>query len=286
LSVDYPGFVNGQYVGIIISLQGGSTDTLFYGPLYRHATYRPVFREPTTMYAGQMALNTQYGSPQLHRSVNGVTWELASVPFKPWEIELIAEQGYVLLREPNSGYIIDTIRVGTPVSYPSIIRMVTVPEIADATTIPAVGVYYVPSNENFILTVIPNPNSPRANVTPLLTTNRKLIADAEGVSLSSMRDGSYTFTIYSIQEPVRISIEFPSPANTGTASDVAVWAAGQQLHIVASEPGTAVVYTLMGTAFKTVPLSEGRTTTVTSLPAGIYIISIKGENYKVWINRQ
>jgi hypothetical protein len=287
LFTDYPGFVNGQYVGIIISLQGGNMDTIFYGPLYRHAAYSPVFRSPSTMYAGQMALNTQYGSPQLHRSLNGgVTWELASEPFQPWEIMRIAELRYILLREPNSGYIIDTIKIREPAAPTALIRTVVVPDVADVTTIPGPGVYRIPSRDDFVLTVIPNPNSPRANLTPVISTDRKLLPDIEGTSMSSMRDGSYIFTIYRIQEPVKITIEFPSAAGAGTAANShAIWASGRQLHIVSPESGVATVYTLTGTVFKTVPHTGGNATT-TALPAGVYIVSFNGKNHKVLVNRE
>ncbi|MDR1602402.1 MAG: choice-of-anchor L domain-containing protein [Tannerella sp.] len=287
LSTNYAGFENGQYVGLVISLQGGNSDTVFYGPLYSHATYSPFFSTPTTLYAGMINLNTKYGSPQLHRSADdGETWQLASEPFNILDIKRVIELGYVLMREPNSGYILDTIKVrNSSPPIPDITRMVIVPAIEDVTTSPGPGEYHILSQEDFVLRLTPNPNSPRANMTPVLSTDRKLLSDTEGVSMNSMRDGSYTYTIYNIQETVNITIEFISSTGSETVKRNTIWASGQQLHIVSSESGVATVYTLAGTVFKTIPHTGGDTTT-TVLPAGVYIISFNGKSYKILVNRK
>ncbi|MDR1407701.1 MAG: choice-of-anchor L domain-containing protein [Tannerella sp.] len=283
LSTDYPNFVNGQYVGIVISLQGGSTDTVYYGPLYQHATYTASFHSPTAMYPGAMNMNIEYGSPQLHRSSNGgLTWQQASRPFDPWEISSIAETGYLLIREPNSGYLIDTIKVSFPPPT-DVIRTVIIPDIADVTISPAPGTYYVNSREDFVLTVTPHPYSTRADMTPLLTTDRQLLPDSEGIGVSSTRDGSYTFTIYYILEPVNISINFTEPSHAEESDNGVVWAEGQQLHIVAREKGVAHIYTLGGTAYRSISLYAGDST-VATLPGGIYIVTFNGKSYKIAIN--
>jgi hypothetical protein len=285
-STDYPGFKNGQYVGIVVSIQG-SMDTVVYGPLYRHATYDPVFFAPSLRYKGVLELNTQDGSPQLHRSVNGgATWKLASVPFEPWEIQQATELGYILLREPNSGYRIDTVilRVLTPAV--KIQRPVYVPCMADVQTVPPCGVHYVPSGEDFVLTVIPKPGSPQALVTPLLATDRQRLSDSESIRMTRLSDGSSLFTIHDVREPVHITIDFISQATgAGSVSDRAVWSNGERLYIAALEPGVATVYTLTGTTFQTL-LHAGGSTTSATLPAGLYIVAFNGKNYKISIRQK
>ncbi|MDR1331960.1 MAG: choice-of-anchor L domain-containing protein [Tannerella sp.] len=284
LSTDYPGYENGQYVGIIIRIPGGGIDTVFYSPLYRHAVYTPEYKAPTTNYAGKLELQVRDGSPQLHRSMTGgLSWEPASKPFTSSQIASIEEEGFILMREPNTCFVIDTVWIRHPSSTKPIIRSVILPQIDGIMIDPAPGEYFVDSRDDFTFTVTPIGRNASRELT--VATDRRLLPDNEGVSLVNVRDGSYVFTIHYIQEPVIISINLSG--STVSAEEIengnAVWTDGRQLHITASEPGIATIYTLSGTAYRTISLYAGDST-VATLPDGVYIVSFNGKSYKAVIH--
>jgi len=286
-TTDFPGFVNGQYVGIVVSIPGGSTDTVFYGPLYRHASYAPVYIPPGPGYNGKLELNITDGSPQLYRSVNGgLSWTLASTPVNQWEIDWIGDLGFILFREPNSGYAIDTIWLRHEELIPELLRQVIVPSVEGLKTEPPAGSYYVMSRDNFVLTI--EPELARANIPLTISTNRQLIPDERGLvvvktaNVNRALPDVYVVTVYSVQEPTVFDIKFnPIDAVDSSTADE-VWVSDNRIHIHASKQGTVTIYTLSGAVAKTIALYQGDSTVV-SLPSGLYIAIFNGKNYKIAI---
>ena len=296
-TTDYPDFENGNYIQVIASLSingaRGKDSVIVNGPLYRHAEYRPVWSRPSTLYSGKIELNTTYGSPKLHFSVNGgLSWTLAAQPFKPWEIEAAFDQGYILMRDPRSGYKIDTLWAPPPTTPPGLIRTVVVPHIEGWLMDPAPGAHRIDSRTDFLLHIVPSSDFLRAagETDITVSTDRRLVSDEQGVALHSFVDhaGSkyYVFTIFKVQEDTRISIVVPQVEGIEDteASAPAVWAEGDRLHIRAAAAGQLAIYTLNGALYRTLALYAGDST-VATLPPGVYIVRANGKSYKVSITQ-
>ncbi|MDR1779131.1 MAG: choice-of-anchor L domain-containing protein [Tannerella sp.] len=282
LSADYLGFENGQYVGIVISIPAGGSDTIFYSPLYKHATYDPVYDMGTDYYGATADLGVTNGSPMLHRSVNGQDyWRLNTLPFTQWELDEIGEEGFVLLREPNTCFPIDTVWLRDGIVIPPLIRTVTLPEIEGVVINPAPGVYRINSRDNFTFTITPLGRN--ADLQLVVATNRKLVSDTEGIKITApnTRDGSYTITIYEIQEPVDVQITFTTADEA--VENGKVWADGRRLYVGSATSGIATVYAETGLKVMTIPVLKGETVS-TPLPAGFYIVKTgDGASYKIVI---
>ncbi|MDR3261858.1 MAG: hypothetical protein LBT78_08495 [Tannerella sp.] len=160
---------------------------------------------------------------------------------------------------------------------PPIGRPVTLPSVAGFTTDPSAGVHSVPSRSHFTFTLTPVVALP-AGQAPSVTTNRRLIPDADGVKVTPNADGSYTVIIYRVQEPTTVSIGFTTANDAITAARV--WSAGQTLYIHAPQSGTARIYGVTGQLVKTVAHTADETAQ-TALPRGVYIVVANGKTYKV-----
>lgn len=284
LSIDYDGFVNGEHVGILVSVgvaSGIQTDTVLYSPLYKHAEYdTPVYHSPTVHYKGKLEIPITYGSPQLHRSLNGgLTWELASYPFTQSQIANIDDGSLILYREPNTCFPVDTIRIRKANDIPLILRPVEIPETDHITTVPEPGVHYINSREDFIFTIFPGEDY--AGKLPVVSTGRAGKPDSEGVIITANEDGSFTVRIRQVQEPITLTIDFVT--HNTKVENKSVWTNGHQLHITPDKSGIATVHTTAGMLVKTLALTEGETSSL-ALPVGFYIVTMdNGESYKIAI---
>jgi hypothetical protein len=93
--------------------------------------------------------------------------------------------------------------------------MITLPEIAGATTVPTAGRYNVPSGEDFAFILRPTATD---DLQPKVTTGR--LSDAEdGVVITPQADGSYHVRIVNVRLNLTLSVEFTAGApSTGTAT--------------------------------------------------------------------
>lgn len=283
--VDEPTFENGAEGYFITNSYDPSnpgviftSDTTDVYNFYKRFTTSVKYSQPTVGYAGRLDLGIKDGSPDLFRSLNGgLTWEKASLPFTKSQIANISIGDVVLLKEPNSCWFSEVI-VGKEVGAPVIMRPVTVPEVSGAITSPMAGEHYIESREDFVLIVTPT----GANVgkVPELKTNRTTVPDSEGVIRVDNGDGSYTFIIRCVQQPLTLSFDFVT-GNASIDNGTNVWATSGQLFIYSPEAVAASIYDASGALVKTRNVSAGETAQ-TLLPSGIYFVSLNNGNaYKV-----
>jgi hypothetical protein len=139
------------------------------------------------------------------------------------------------------------------------------------------GPQYVASGDSFKFVIRPSLGT--FTTPPSIITGRPgeaaLVCTPNG-------DGTYTAIVRNILQSLNLQIN----AITVGKSEVpvsGVWSSGRELHIVASVSGQATVYTLTGTRVKTIPLVAGETVVDSTLPPGIYLVALEGQNSKVII---
>jgi hypothetical protein len=139
-------------------------------------------------------------------------------------------------------------------------------------------VHYVRSRDNFVFTVIPA--SRYANEPLAVTTSRTRVADKDGVSIVKNANGSYTVTVFAIQDRTEIFISFfDISADNGAVSGNRVWAYKNELHVKTTvDASTLRIYNLAGQLYKQQPLASGET--VVALPQGVYVVSIDDSGMK------
>jgi Leucine-rich repeat (LRR) protein len=154
---------------------------------------------------------------------------------------------------------------------------VKLPSVAGFTTDPPAGAHSVPSGTDFtfrLTSAAPTPAGLRLEV----ITNRLLLPDAEGLLITPNEDGSYTVTLFHVQEDTEISIGYTLSAASIPAAKV--WASGHTLYIHATQSGTARIYGVTGQLVTTLPLTPDETAQ-TTLPQGVYIVVANGRTYKI-----
>ena len=254
----------------------GDTSTVFN--VYKRFTANVVFKRPTVNYAGKLELNVKDASPHLFRSLDrGITWENAYLPYTQSQITNLAEDegGYIMLKEPNSCWS-TTISVGGDITNPIIQRPIWVPEISNAILSVKPGTNYVTSRNHFVFTI--TPTGANAGMMPVIHTDRISIPDSEGVKVVSNGDGSYTVTIYQVQEAINLTVDFTTD-NTAIEDNNKVWSANGQLYVASSEAGVVRIFNAAGTLIKTLTITEGETVQ-TALPLGFYIVTVNNNVYK------
>jgi hypothetical protein len=149
---------------------------------------------------------------------------------------------------------------------------------------PSPGIFSVESMHNLKITLTPLGTLPDGYV-PKVTTNRRLIPDDKGgVNVTLNDDGTYTVRIMRIQEETVITIAAsPATASENISAVARAWSYGRQLYIVAGATnGQAYIYSISGVLVKIIPFAAGETVH-TTLPTGIYIVTVDGKRYKVMI---
>jgi hypothetical protein len=282
--IDNPTFENGAE-GYFITVsynpnapsQVYARDTTDIYKFYKRFTTNVKYMQPTVQYAGLLELNIQNGSPDLFRSLNrGLTWENAYLPFSKSQIaNFVPDEDVILLKEPNSCWASE-VSVNKGSGEFVIERPVDVPELSGATTVPIAGRHYIDSRDNFVITV--TPTGANAGMIPVLTTNRTSIPDSDGVIRVDNGDGSYTFTIRLVQEPITISLDFTT-GNASVENGDKVWSDNGQLYVTSSNAGLIRIFNAAGTLFKTFKVAAGETSQI-SLGAGLYIVTINDRVYK------
>jgi hypothetical protein len=157
----------------------------------------------------------------------------------------------------------------------------TVPTVQGAEILPAAGFRYVASGDSIKFVIRPS-GSGTFSSPPTVTTGRTDDATG-GVTVQSNGDKSYTVVVRNILTLFSIQINTSTVGEEIVIIPVGVWSSGRELHIVASVAGQATVYTLTGTRVKTIPLAAGETVVDATLPPGIYLVALEGQNSKVII---
>ena len=284
LSTDYTDFENGQEVGVVLEIATISStlmDTILYSPLYKHVEYgKPIYYKPTAQYPGKLEIPYTLGSPQLHRSLNGgITWELATYPFTKSQIANIGDEAFILYREPNTCFPIDTVWVSKFEGPHPILRPIDIPRVEGMTTDLEPGIHYIYSQEDFVFIIYPGAGN--EGKVPVITTGRVNKPDSEGVIITKNEDGSFTVRIRQVQEPIKLTIDFVT--NNAYLNNKAIWTTGDKLYITANQTGTAQIHTTAGVLIKTIALTAGETT-VTTLPTGFYVVTLENEDsHKIMI---
>jgi len=253
-------------------------DTTDVYKFYKRFSSDVEFKRPTVNYAGKLELNIQNGTPNLWRSLNkGITWQNAHSPLSQYEIDNLAEDenAFIILGEPNSCWK-DTIFLGTGIIEPGLQRPIWIPEISNAILSVKTGTNYVTSRDHFVFII--TPTGANAGMVPVIHTDRISIPDSEGVKVVSNGDGSYTVTIYRVQEAINLTVDFTT-GNTAIEDNNKVWSANGQLYVASSETGVVRVFNAAGTLIKTLKVTEGETVQ-TVLPLGFYIVTVNDNVYK------
>lgn len=245
---------------------------------YNKFTYNLEYNPRTTLHKGYIKLNIKGGTPQLVCSFDGgVTWVKPQEEFTDSYIDKALEAGVIYIKEPNSCHL-ETIPfgkssggIGIPIQ-----RAITMPDISNAIVSHDQGIYYVSSTNNFVFTI--QPTGANAGMLPVVTTNRTIIPDSEGVKIEDNGDGSYTVTILRVQQAITISVDFAT-ANEAIDNGNKVWADKDMLYIQTASNQIINIYNTAGARVKTMSISAGETKSV-ALPAGFYIV--KTDNEKVY----
>ncbi|MDR2921610.1 MAG: leucine-rich repeat domain-containing protein [Tannerella sp.] len=257
--------------------------------LYAKPDIKLIKYYPTTsQFKGVLDISITNSSYYMQRSLDdGQSWQFARdtvtgevLPFSQSQIAGFIPGTTILFRVPN-GCSYDTLTVGNKDDDdPYITRQVTMPSVPDAICSVAPGTYYVNSGDNFIFTITPTGSN--TGKIPQVSTSRTRLPDSEGVVTTDNGDSSYTVTILQIQESITITIDFAT-GNGLIDTGNRIWSYDGQLYITTTVSGTATVYSAMGSLVKTISISTGETVG-TTLPTGIYIVSMNGKTYKVMVN--
>ncbi|MDR1674847.1 MAG: hypothetical protein LBR86_00010 [Tannerella sp.] len=254
----------------------------------------------TTQFPGKVEFTIRGGSPDLEYSLtnfaqnttprrvyaNGYTGS-QTIALTPLDIQNLIPGSTIQFNEPHGcGAIMPVFGVPeVPEPLGGIIqRPIYIDKSveAHATIIPGTGIHYVPSGKNFVFKVIPKEADADAKVT--VTTDRKILPPEgeEDITYKIDDEGIWTVTIRGIQEALNVNISFAAPNSaTGTAvvEGDQVWGTAGAAYITSATAGSVRIYGGTGALVKTVTYSSG--TTAIPLPAGFYILSKGGSNYKV-----
>jgi hypothetical protein len=167
-----------------------------------------------------------------------------------------------------------TVTVRPGVSWTPIMRIVFMPEVTGITTFPTAGRHIISSMSDFTFTV-----KFSHSVTPVRTSRFFNGVQEELKGVFDPEDGSYTYTIRNVQEPVAIYLD-PNVGLTEVDNDEpsAVWSAPGQVYVKTDWDDTVVIYGLSGVIVKRTELTEG----VTAIPlsAGLYIVTLEKSGIK------
>lgn len=84
-----------------------------------------------------------------------------------------------------------------------------------------------------------------------------------------------------MQQSININIDFTT-GNEAIGGHSKVWAKNKQLYIIPESDDIAYIYNAAGMAIKSISVSDGETTGI-PLPAGLYIVKLNNNTYKVVI---
>lgn len=249
--------------------------------LYDKHTITHRYFRPTVGFPGFLEVEITGGSPYMERSRDGgITWEQArdpvtgvALPFSQSQISNI-DVPYLIFRQSNTCTPDDTIRLYDDTDPNIIMRTVSIPAVTDAICSLEEGVYPVESRNDFTFTL----TGLKAGYVPQVSTSRILLPDNEGLLTERNADGSYTVTIFSVQEETIVSIDFT--VGNESIGSTCVWGADGMLYLQSDNSDEGQIYTLSGRLVQRIRLSAGETYRL-PLAKGNYIVKVGKKAYKV-----
>jgi uncharacterized repeat protein (TIGR02543 family) len=165
--------------------------------------------------------------------------------------------------------------------YPTIMRLVVLPEVKGITTDPPAGRHYVVSQSNFVFTVTALDGY---DLDGLTVTTGVALRDKEGVKITTNADGTKTVKILQVTEPLTLHIS-GFTGYTGNESpaidEPQVWSFGNTLYISTSQPAQVRIFTMSGLLLKAQNIAAGENEI--QLPQGFFVIIIGERRWKVVI---
>lgn len=161
---------------------------------------------------------------------------------------------------------------------PALIREITLPQIDGFVMNPTPGTYKISSGEDFVFMMTSLTSSP----VPTLITNRYMDGQYEQLTGELNSDGSYTFTIRSIRQTIKVSVlntDNSGVNNEEMSENQRVWSYGGKLYIRMDKTAALYIYTAEGLLYKRQQLNAGDT--VISLEPGFYIVVIDNKYWKI-----
>ena len=266
---------------------GGVTETTDVYTLYAQPRIELVrYHLAAPLFQGALEFSIEKGSNHLLLSLNdGLTWQFARdtvtgdvLPLSQSQIANFELGSSIFFREPNGcGY--QTLKVGEGDPLPGIMRTVTIPVVSGMTCSAAAGIHRVASGSNF--SFILTPTGENVGKIPHVSTSRVSLPDSEGVSVTANGDRSYTVTIYRIQEPITVTMDFSTANDAIDGASSSVWTGNGRLYVRFSAPGTARIHSIGGVLVGEVYLPIAGETVSVPLSRGFYVVTMNGKVYKV-----
>ena len=274
---DIPAELEGQQGALEAEIIGGGRDTSAWMTLYNHPTYDLILVKPILDANNKIDLGITGGSPNLMRSINGLTWRNAYSPLTAAEQMSMADGVSIWLREPNGCWEAQFFFM-TYID-PEIQRYVEIPNSVEVTTDPGSGKHYVKGHKDFTFTASYAGGSPLKVMAQgfYSGTYKELIGQ-------DMEDGTYQYVIRQVVEPWTITFG-PDPASGITAEEyidgISVWAHKNTLYIRSDITTRVYIYSMSGSLYKYLDIHEGDTRDI--LNRGVYVVVIGEKRYKVII---
>ena len=277
-------------------LVGGQRDTTDIYTLYaKSVTALQKVVRPAPGYAGMVDVTSVNGSPYIQRSFNGgLTWEHARdlitgewLPINKTQVAYLTEtiddeERFIIYREPNTCCEYDTVYIWRFYDGPGVlIREIILPELPDVVMSHLPGVYQVNSRESFTFTVTPV-GAKAGHMPTVKTSSRMPELDPDRINVQKNADGSYTITVYNIQEQLELYITFTRDPESVLAVEAnQVRSYGGKLYVRSDKPTTLYIYAVNGAQYSRQAISAGET--AVALPAGFYVVVLEGKRYKLII---
>ncbi|MDR1779854.1 MAG: right-handed parallel beta-helix repeat-containing protein, partial [Tannerella sp.] len=163
--------------------------------------------------------------------------------------------------------------------YPTIMRLVVLPEVKGITTDPPAGRHSIPSQSDFVFTVTALDGY---DLEGLTVTTGIPIRDKEGIKITANADGTKTVKILQVTEPLTLHISgFTGYTGKSEVDKTKVWSYGNTLYISTSNPAQVRIFNMSGILFKAQNIAAGETEI--QLPQGFFVIIIGERRWKVVI---
>jgi hypothetical protein len=286
IPVDKEGTIKGS---IAATINGAGTPKItdndtFLNPLNYADSSLPInltvdYNPRTTLWTGEVELTVVNGNKHIYYySVDGgKTWNKVDTN-SSGKIPIPAGAEYLYIKEPGSSfYIAYPLDTNGNINIPSgLRRQIKIEDVAGFETLPGAGQHYVVSRQDFVFTVVlksPLPAKKELEV----RTNRDNLSKEQDREIYPNGDDTYTIVIKNVQQDVILDIKIAD--GTAAIDGSNVWGANGQLYITSAKAANANIYALTGSLVKSVALTAGETA-ATSLPAGIYVVTLGGNTYK------
>jgi hypothetical protein len=165
--------------------------------------------------------------------------------------------------------------------YPTIMRLVMLPEVKGISTNPPAGRHYVVSQSDFVFTVTALEGY---DLEGLTVTTGIAIRDKDGIKITANADGTKTVKILQVTEPLTLHISGFTGYTGNKSPEVdatKVWSFGNTLYISTFNPAQVRIFAMSGMLLKSQNIAAGATEI--PLPQGIFVVVIGERRWKVVI---